>query len=157
MLNFNDLLGFLKSYSSVPMNQTATAGYDLARTGQAGQLALGNRQLDTSADQFNQELALRKLNDVWQQQMAERAFNQQTQQQQFENSLASKQANLYADPTYQKFLKLTNPEFAKIDYQKQKDNIDMALQMQADRDARLAAQVPWYRRVSPLAGFKATF
>jgi hypothetical protein len=151
MLNLNDILGFLQNYSSsVPMNQTATAGYGLAKTGLDNQFSLGNKSLDLSANQFNDSLALQKMKDLWSQQFAEKQFGAGQNQQTFENSLATKQANLYSDPVYQNFLKLTNPETIRGEQTRataaQADAMDSLNQMQAARTARQVSATPWWNR-----------
>lgn len=150
MLNLQDILGFLQNYSSVPMNQTAQAGYGLAKTGQDNQFALGNKSLDQNQSQFSDTLALQKMKDLWSQQFAEKQFGAGQQQQGFENSLATKQANLYSDPVYQRFLTLTNPETIRGNQARttaaQADAMDSLKQMEADRAARQSSASPWWKR-----------
>jgi hypothetical protein len=143
-MNFNDILGFLQNYSAtVPMNRTATAGYDLANTGMKNQFDLGNRSLDINASQFNDSLALQKMKDLWAQQFAEKQFGSQQQQQSFENDMTRKQANLYSDPVYQRFLTLTNPETIRGNENRKSaiaaDSLGLLNKMEADRAARIAS------------------
>lgn len=114
-MNFtiNDVLSALQGLNSMPMTSTATSGYNLANTAMTNQNNLANKSLDQQMQEFQNQLAFNQAQQQYNQLMGTKQFNQNVNQQNFENQLASQQANLYKDPAYLQYIRLTNPSIAQ--------------------------------------------